>query len=162
MCRTPFFKKKKTPHNKIRVRGKITFHANFIKKSYRNRGNVPRNIKKSKIMHMLQIFKKKKWKGKKKNDVKNLIKIIFPYSPKKRRAKTILLYSVLNPETSSLSPSAKSNGERLVSATMVIIQKTKMITKKKEIPQKDFDKIFILNVWPKHVGKKIKDKRAIS
>jgi len=52
--------------------------------------------------------------------------MIFPYSPKKRKAKIILLYSVLNPETSSLSPSAKSKGERLVSATIVINQKIKI------------------------------------
>lgn len=35
------------------------------------------------------------------------------------RANLPALYSVLNPETSSLSPSAKSKGARLVSATHV-------------------------------------------
>jgi hypothetical protein len=43
--------------------------------------------------------------------------IIFPYSDKKIIAKPPLLYSVLKPETSSDSPSAKSKGARLVSAT---------------------------------------------
>lgn len=33
-------------------------------------------------------------------------------------ANLLLLYSVLNPETNSLSPSAKSNGVRLSSATV--------------------------------------------
>jgi hypothetical protein len=43
--------------------------------------------------------------------------IILPYSDKKIIAKPPLLYSVLNPETNSDSPSAKSKGARLVSAT---------------------------------------------
>jgi hypothetical protein len=38
------------------------------------------------------------------------------YSAMKIRAKVLLLYSVLNPDTNSDSPSAKSNGVRLVSA----------------------------------------------
>jgi len=38
----------------------------------------------------------------------------------KIKAKTVPLYSTLNPETSSDSPSAKSNGARLVSARAVI------------------------------------------
>lgn len=42
---------------------------------------------------------------------------IIPYSPTKIRAKGPLEYSVLNPETSSDSPSEKSNGARLHSAT---------------------------------------------
>lgn len=42
------------------------------------------------------------------------------YSVMKIRANFLALNSVLNPETSSLSPSAKSNGVRLVSANMII------------------------------------------
>ena len=38
------------------------------------------------------------------------------YSAMKIRAKVLLLYSVLNPDTNSDSPSAKSNGVRFVSA----------------------------------------------
>lgn len=41
---------------------------------------------------------------------------MFMYSAMKIRAKVLLLYSVLNPDTNSDSPSAKSNGVRLVSA----------------------------------------------
>ena len=44
------------------------------------------------------------------------------YSDMKIRANKPLAYSVLNPETSSLSPSAKSNGARFVSANIVVNQ----------------------------------------
>jgi hypothetical protein len=42
------------------------------------------------------------------------------YSAIKMRANSPLLYSTLNPDTSSDSPSAKSKGVRLVSARLVI------------------------------------------
>jgi hypothetical protein len=48
--------------------------------------------------------------------VSKLIKIIDPYSARKNNAKPILAYSTLNPDTSSLSASGRSNGARLVSA----------------------------------------------
>lgn len=48
--------------------------------------------------------------------------IMFMYSAIKIRANDPLLYSVLNPETSSDSPSAKSKGVRLVSANVVVNQ----------------------------------------
>jgi hypothetical protein len=41
---------------------------------------------------------------------------ILEYSAKKIKANPPLLYSTLNPETNSDSPSAKSKGERFVSA----------------------------------------------
>lgn len=47
---------------------------------------------------------------------------IFMYSAINRRAKGPLLYSMLNPETISDSPSAKSKGARLVSARLVMNQ----------------------------------------
>jgi len=46
-----------------------------------------------------------------------LIKIILAYSAIKIRANPSLPYSILKPDTSSDSPSAKSKGVRLVSAT---------------------------------------------
>lgn len=49
-----------------------------------------------------------------------LIIIILVYSAIKISAKDPLLYSVLNPETNSDSPSAKSNGVRFVSAKTVV------------------------------------------
>lgn len=51
-----------------------------------------------------------------------LIARILVYSAIKISAKGPLEYSVLNPETSSDSPSAKSKGVRLVSASIVINQ----------------------------------------
>lgn len=45
-----------------------------------------------------------------------LINKILAYSAKKIKANPPLLYSTLNPDTSSDSPSAKSKGVRLVSA----------------------------------------------
>jgi len=50
----------------------------------------------------------------------NLMNKIFVYSAIKISANNPLLYSVLNPDTSSDSPSAKSNGVRLVSAKVVV------------------------------------------
>jgi hypothetical protein len=49
-----------------------------------------------------------------------LIAKILVYSAIKIKANTPLLYSTLNPDTSSDSPSAKSNGVRFVSARFVI------------------------------------------
>jgi hypothetical protein len=52
------------------------------------------------------------------NTIKILIKIILVYSAMKIKANPPLLYSILKPDTSSDSPSAKSNGVRLVSASL--------------------------------------------
>jgi len=51
-----------------------------------------------------------------------LIKIILAYSAIKIIANITLPYSILNPETNSDSPSAKSKGVRFVSATHEINQ----------------------------------------
>ena len=53
--------------------------------------------------------------------------IIFPYSDKKIIANPPPAYSVLNPETNSDSPSAKSNGARFTSADIKAIQQTNQI-----------------------------------
>jgi hypothetical protein len=45
---------------------------------------------------------------------------MFMYSAMKMRANRPALYSTLNPDTSSDSPSAKSKGVRLVSARLVM------------------------------------------
>lgn len=55
--------------------------------------------------------------------VRSLINKIIIYSAMKIIAKEPALYSMLNPETSSDSPSAKSKGVRLVSAKIVINQR---------------------------------------
>lgn len=59
-----------------------------------------------------------KWGPRNSDTVKQLINKILAYSAIKIRANPPLLYSMLNPETSSDSPSAKSNGVRLVSASL--------------------------------------------
>jgi len=55
--------------------------------------------------------------------VNNLIAKILVYSAIKIKANGPLLYSVLNPDTSSDSPSARSKGVRFVSASMVVNQR---------------------------------------
>ena len=50
--------------------------------------------------------------------VSDAIRIIFAYSPRKNNAKDMLLYSTKKPATNSLSPSGRSNGARLVSASV--------------------------------------------
>lgn len=52
--------------------------------------------------------------------LKNLKKIIIPYSAKKINVKPPLKYSILKPETSSDSPSIKSIGLRFNSANTLI------------------------------------------
>jgi len=49
------------------------------------------------------------------------MKRILPYSAIKRKANKALPYSILNPETNSDSPSARSKGARLVSAKQIVI-----------------------------------------
>lgn len=66
---------------------------------------------------------------KNKIDVKALKNIIIIYSAIKIIANLPLLYSVLKPETNSLSPSAKSKGVRFSSAKTEIIHKSKEIWK---------------------------------
>lgn len=105
----------------IIVWGRITFHAIIINLSYRYRTYVPRtkiniNIINN-IIILLRVLKPKNIKF-----VKILIAIIIPYSDIKMRAKSHDPYSILNPETNSDSPSAKSNGERFVSAKQINIQ----------------------------------------
>jgi len=65
---------------------------------------------------------------------RELIKSIFAYSPKKKRANVIAEYSTLYPETSSASASGKSKGCLLVSAS-ITIQKTRNIGNKGTINQ---------------------------
>lgn len=63
-----------------------------------------------------------------------LINKILEYSAKKIKAKPPLLYSTLNPDTNSDSPSAKSKGVRFVSAKEVQ-NHTKPKGKQKKINQ---------------------------
>lgn len=69
------------------------------------------------------------------NLLKNkLINKILLYSARKNKTKPLALYSVLNPDTSSDSPSAKSKGVRLVSAKAATNHKIEIgISRKTEI-----------------------------
>ncbi len=55
-----------------------------------------------------------------------LIRIMFAYSPRKNSAKLMALYSTKKPATISLSPSGRSNGARLVSASPEMKNTTSM------------------------------------
>ena len=55
------------------------------------------------------------------------IKIMAMYSAKNTITKSTDLYSVLNPLTNSLSPSAKSKGDRLASARTLTLNIRKVI-----------------------------------
>ena len=113
--------------NKPSDKGKKDFQVKFIKESYRIRGSLARIHRKVKERSIVIEASIKSVNiefdiGRvKKNTVdNNLIIIIFVYSAIKINAKAPLLNSVLNPETSSDSPSAKSNGVRFVSAKVVV------------------------------------------
>lgn len=110
-----------------REKGKNLFQVKSIRRSYRIRGKVPRihtNVNARK-----RVFKVSDMSGrisggevKKNTELNSLIIRMLVYSAMKIKAKGPLLYSVLNPDTSSDSPSAKSKGVRFVSAKVVVNQ----------------------------------------
>ena len=70
------------------------------------------------------------------------MKIMFMYSAMKIKAKGVALYSTLNPDTISDSPSAKSKGARLVSARQVINQTKHTGNRKRQIKYLYLDIVF--------------------
>ena len=109
--------------------GRNNFHVRYINRSYRIRGKVPRihrneNASIMVMEIMTKSFNKDESIGivKKKTLDRSLIIIMLVYSAMKIKANEPLLYSVLNPDTSSDSPSAKSKGVRFVSAKVVVNQ----------------------------------------
>jgi len=107
-----------------RLNGKNLFHVRYIKLSYRIRGKVAR-IHTNKVAIIIVLATS--WRSGKiiidpenKVTVRSLINRMLAYSAMKMSANIPALYSTLNPETNSDSPSAKSNGVRLVSAKFVI------------------------------------------
>jgi hypothetical protein len=117
-------------NRKIIAKGNKDFQVKYIRWSYRIRGNEARiQIKIKEIivvftgieMFLEIIFVVVEIKI---AVVRSLIIMIFAYSAIKIRANPPPLYSILNPDTSSDSPSARSNGVRLVSAKHVINQAT--------------------------------------
>jgi len=109
-------------------KGKKDFQVKFINRSYRIRGNDARTHKKIKAKKVVSRTKRKLFrKGIEKEPQNkiadnNLINKILVYSAIKIKVKVPPLYSVLNPDTNSDSPSAKSKGERFVSARVVANQ----------------------------------------
>lgn len=114
--------------NAHNVVGKKLFHVKYIRRSYRIRGNLPRiqiNTNAYRVLFRDRLI----WPHilansnvKKSVTVMILITSIIMYSAINRSANPLLLYSILNPDTISDSPSAKSKGARLVSAKIEINQ----------------------------------------
>lgn len=111
--------------------GRNLFHVRYIKLSYRIRGRVARTQMNAvaTIIVLATIVREVKIGNTpvKIIVVSKLINKILAYSAMKIRANIPPLYSTLNPDTSSDSPSAKSNGERFVSAKFVINQHRNMV-----------------------------------
>jgi hypothetical protein len=107
-----------------RLIGRNSFQVKYIRLSYRMRGRVAR-IQMNKVAISIVLMIRDALVRIGKNPVKKMIDRrliikILAYSAIKIRANKPPLYSTLNPDTSSDSPSAKSNGVRLVSARFVI------------------------------------------
>lgn len=86
----------------------------------------------------------RKLSDKNKNEKSILIRKMLAYSAIKIKANPNLPYSILNPDTSSDSPSAKSKGVRLVSAIHEMSQIPAIGTNKMILFQRKF--IFINNI----------------
>lgn len=108
----------------LNLNGRNSFHVRYIRLSYRIRGIVARiqmNIVAIIIVLITSIKSIRKNEAPVKNTIVNsLIIKMFAYSAIKINANIPLLYSTLNPDTSSDSPSAKSKGVRFVSARLVM------------------------------------------
>lgn len=111
----------------IKVIGRNTFHVRYIRLSYRIRGSVHRIQMNREDNHMVFSIRRKSiisvevYPENNTTEIR-LINRIFVYSAIKIRANILALYSVLNPDTSSDSPSARSKGVRFVSARLVVNQ----------------------------------------
>lgn len=111
------------------VNGKKFFQIKCINWSYRNRGYDARihknkidNVVAFKISSIVDSSGCDRLLVVPRNKIVDsvFIRRIFEYSAKKNKAKGPPAYSTLNPETNSDSPSVKSNGARLVSASVEI------------------------------------------
>jgi len=111
------------------LKGKKRFQVKYIKWSYRIRGSAARTQINT-VAKIIVFTIKERFINlvnginipvKKITDISLIIRIL-AYSAIKIIANMALLYSMLNPETNSDSPSAKSKGVRFVSARLVINQ----------------------------------------
>lgn len=114
--------------NRASLNGRNPFQVSCIKWSYRIRGIVARIQIYSVAINIVFIIRPMSdinirvgvSQPVKNTTESSLIIKMFAYSAMKIKANIPLLYSTLNPETSSDSPSAKSNGVRFVSAKLVM------------------------------------------
>ena len=111
---------------KDRVAGRNVFHVRAIRWSYRRRGSVARTqTNRAARVVVMEGIRMAFIMGEGLRDrniaaERRLISRMFMYSAIKISAKLPALYSMLKPDTSSDSPSAKSNGVRLVSARIEV------------------------------------------
>lgn len=104
----------------LNLKGRAIFHEVIINTSYRTRGKEHRTH--TNIIHIIRVFTIVLFIPINTMVVRNLKNIIIPYSLIKINANIPPPYSILNPDTISDSPSARSKGVRLVSAMHSIIQ----------------------------------------
>ena len=111
--------------SKASANGKKFFHTRYISWSYRKRGYEARTQRKvidNKAVFNIRLIVVRSGiiglcSAPKNRTADNVfINKMLEYSARKNKAKGPPAYSTLNPETSSDSPSVKSNGDRLVSA----------------------------------------------
>lgn len=148
---------------RVSLRGKKVNHVRFIRRSYRMRGRVERTLIKMmdrKMVFKIKVVNEKSLSGwfckRSKLEIID-IKMIFIYSAIKIKVKAIAEYSVLKPETSSLSPSAKSNGVRLVSASRVVNQMNERIGQIRAMEEEDDIAIWSLNeLWMRRIEIRIR------
>ena len=111
-----------------RLIGRKDIHVRFMRRSYRIRGRVARALRNRQASSVVFIMVATDADSRWMMDwvirilVRRAMKIMFMYSAMKMKANEKPAYSVLKPDTSSLSPSAKSNGVRFVSASRVVNQ----------------------------------------
>lgn len=111
------------------VSGRKFFQRRCMSWSYRNRGyeaRIHRKLEERSRVFVARMSGKSSGVGlsmlgfKNRRVVSVFISMMFAYSAKKKRAKGPAEYSTLKPETSSDSPSVRSNGDRFVSASVEI------------------------------------------
>ena len=96
--------------------GIIICQFNFIRRSNRSRGRVPRIHRREKAIRGVEMIRKVL---RKMIEVRVLKNNMLVYSARKIRANRPPMYSTLNPDTNSDSASAKSKGDRFTSAVIV-------------------------------------------
>lgn len=114
--------KEKTKTIKNKLQGRKDFHIKCISWSYLNLGKEvltqTKNIIKKLAFNPRTMLRDIYQDQPPTNNTENIkpVNIMWAYSAKKNKAKVIPGYSILNPDTSSDSPSVKSNGALFVSA----------------------------------------------